>query len=120
MVLADGRKQTANEVVKNVKIKIAEGVECQRDLVVLPVGDQYDVILGMPFLQDEDPKISWKQQTMTMTDSSGRPMTIATTAKKNKQQTTTTRRMNSRNRMTNQQQQNRRDRWPSIWHRCDQ
>ena len=46
------------------------------------MGDEYDVILGMPFLEDVNPTIDWKKKTMTMSRSDGRRMVIES-AKKN-------------------------------------
>lgn len=60
--LADGRKHPTNELVADAKLGMNE-YKSKEDLIVLPL-DNYDSILGMPWLEKVNPHIDWKSKTI--------------------------------------------------------
>ena len=62
VTMADGSEQRTSEMVKQADLSVAHynGTE---DLIVLPLKNQ-DVILGMPWLAKENPRIDWKNRSL--------------------------------------------------------
>jgi hypothetical protein len=58
--LADGSQQSAVGVLKNVELHL-QSYSTSLDLVVIPLSG-YDIILGMPWLEDANPIIDWKEK----------------------------------------------------------
>ena len=60
ITLADGTKQSALGIARATRIQIANYDDCF-DLTVLPISG-YDVILGMPWLEQVNPIIHWREK----------------------------------------------------------
>ena len=64
VTLADGSQQTAGCIVQSAAVRIASYSD-SLDLVSLALQD-YDAILGMPWLERVNPEINWRQRTVTL------------------------------------------------------
>ena len=60
VTLADGSQQSAVGVLKDVELRL-QSYSTSLDLVAIPLSG-YDVILGMPWLEDANPIIDWKEK----------------------------------------------------------
>ena len=60
VTLADGSQQTAVGVLKGVELHL-QSYSTSLDLVAIPLSG-YDVILGMPWLEDANPIIDWREK----------------------------------------------------------
>jgi len=62
VTLADGSQQSAVGVLKGVELHL-QSYSTSLDLVAIPLSG-YDVILGMPWLEDANPIIDWRRKTI--------------------------------------------------------
>jgi hypothetical protein len=83
VILADGTRQETSRMVTAAALSIAH-YNAKVDLMVLPL-EQYDIILGMPWLEHVNPVIDWKRKELGV-KVAGEILNIQTknTKKKNK------------------------------------
>jgi hypothetical protein len=62
VILADGTRQETSRMVASASLSIAS-YKTEVDLMVLPL-EQYDIILGMPWLEHVNPRIDWKRKEL--------------------------------------------------------
>ena len=62
VTLADGSQQSAMGVLKGVELHL-QSYSTSLELVAIPLSG-YDVILGMPWLEDANPIIDWREKTI--------------------------------------------------------
>lgn len=68
--LADGSQYVADKVVTGV-FRLDGYAYTDWQLLVVPLGADHDIVIGMPWLHYHDPVISWKKGTMTIETDSG-------------------------------------------------
>ena len=66
VTLADGSQQSAGCIVQSAAVRISSYSD-SLDLVSLTLQD-YDAILGMPWLERVNPEVNWRQRTVTLLD----------------------------------------------------
>ena len=64
VILADGTKQATSNMVTAASLSIAN-YSAAVDLMVLPLS-QYDIILGMPWLERTNPRIDWTSKKLEL------------------------------------------------------
>ena len=83
VTLADGTEQRTAAMVKQADLSVAH-YKGHEDLIVLPL-QQYDCILGMPWLAKENPSIDWQKRTLTVTNAEGKCLTTTNELQHTKQ-----------------------------------
>jgi hypothetical protein len=67
--MLDGSTTKIGRVWHKVHLKFqCQGLPTSADFLVCPIGNN-QVILGMPWLRDQNPSIDWKEQTITLAES---------------------------------------------------
>jgi hypothetical protein len=67
--MLDGTTPKTGKIWHKVHLKFhCQGLPTSADFLICPIGNN-DVILGMPWLKDQNPQIDWKEQTLSLMES---------------------------------------------------